>query len=77
VVMARDNHITLDDVPDHLVATYDMPAGGAEGEGVLADMERQAIVDALHKTDGNKMETARILGIGLRTLYRKIDKWRL
>ena len=77
VVMARDNHITLDDVPDHLVATYDMPAGGAEGEGVLADMERQAIVDALHKTDGNKMETARILGIGLRTLYRKIDKWGL
>jgi len=77
VVMARDNHITLDDVPDHLVAAYDIPAGGAAGEGVLADMERQAIVDALHKTDGNKMETARILGIGLRTLYRKIDKWRL
>ena len=77
VVMARDNHITLDDVPDHLVAAYDIPAGGAAGEGVLADMERQAIVDALHKTDGNKMETARILGIGLRTLYRKIDKWGL
>jgi len=75
VVMARDNHITLDDVPDHLVAAYDIPAGGAAGEGVLADMERQAIVDALHKTDGNKMETARILGIGLRTLYREIDQW--
>jgi len=40
-------------------------------------MERRMIVDMLRDTDGNKVEAARKLGIGLRTLYRKIEKWGL
>lgn len=77
VVMARNNHIGMDDVPEHLMVACDTPSGDAGGAGVLAELERQAIADAMRKTNGNKMEAAKILGIGLRTLYRKIDKLRL
>ena len=31
------------------------------------------LVDTLRRTDGNKTAAARILGIGLRTLYRKLE----
>ncbi len=40
-------------------------------------MEKQAIIEALRKTFGNKVEASKLLGIGLRTLYRKIDKLQL
>ena len=38
----------------------------------LAEMERDAIVNALKRTGGATAETARLLGIGYSTLYRKI-----
>jgi len=40
-------------------------------------MERLAIVNAMDKAKGNKTEAAKALGIGLRTLYRKVEKWGL
>ncbi len=38
----------------------------------LENMERQAIIDALDQTNGNRRKAAEILGIGERTLYRKL-----
>ncbi len=46
-------------------------------EGTLEDLERRAIENALKKTRGNKSKAARLLGIGLRTLYRKIEKYKI
>jgi len=43
----------------------------------LDDLEREAIINAMKETDGNKKKAAKILGIGLRTLYRKIEKYGL
>ncbi|KEQ29563.1 sigma-54-dependent transcriptional regulator [Pedobacter antarcticus] len=40
-------------------------------------VEKQHIVKVLHYTHGNKTETARLLGIGLTTLYRKIEEYQL
>jgi len=77
VVMVKGDRITMNDVPDHMMAAGGVPPGGATETGVMAELERHAIVDAIHKTGGNKMEAAKVLGIGLRTLYRKIDKLRL
>jgi len=42
----------------------------------LDDIERWAIEQTLQLTGGNREETARILGIGARTLYRKLEKIR-
>jgi DNA-binding NtrC family response regulator len=74
VVMSRGEVITLDGIPDHLGLA---DAAGADDGGALADMERRLIAEMLHDTGGNKVEAARKLGIGLRTLYRKIEKWGL
>jgi two-component system NtrC family response regulator len=43
----------------------------------LETVERQHIQKVLAHTRGNKTETARLLGIGLTTLYRKLDEYKL
>lgn len=43
----------------------------------LASVEKQHIKKILGHTGGNKTETARLLGIGLTTLYRKLDEYKL
>jgi len=41
----------------------------------LTEIERDAIRDALAKTGGNKTQAAKLLGIGLRTLHRKVKEY--
>ncbi len=43
----------------------------------MEDLEREAIVAALQQVDGNRRRAADLLGIGERTLYRKIKKFEL
>jgi two-component system response regulator HydG len=43
----------------------------------LNEVERYYIEQTLDLTGGNREEAARLLGIGERTLYRKIKKWEL
>jgi two-component system response regulator HydG len=42
----------------------------------MDDIERWAIEETLKMTAGNREEAAKILDIGARTLYRKLDKYR-
>jgi two-component system, NtrC family, response regulator HydG len=42
----------------------------------MDDIERWAIEETLKLTAGNREEAARILSIGARTLYRKLDKYK-
>ena len=59
--------------------------GGPDDEGVVVfrpgmtmeDMEREAIAAALEEVDGNRRQAAEMLGIGERTLYRKLRKYDL
>jgi DNA-binding NtrC family response regulator len=43
----------------------------------LDDLEKQAVIKALAETSGNREKAAKILGIGERTLYRKIKEYNL
>ena len=43
----------------------------------MEDLERQAITAALSSVNGNRRKAAELLGIGERTLYRKISKYEL
>jgi DNA-binding NtrC family response regulator len=43
----------------------------------MADIERAAIEAALKETRGNRRRAADMLGIGERTLYRKIKEYRM
>jgi DNA-binding NtrC family response regulator len=45
------------------------------GFTLLEGVERNAIIQMLKETDGNKLETARRLGIGRQTLYNKIKAY--
>ncbi len=44
---------------------------------LLEGMERQTIVQMLKETNGNKLETAKRLGIGRQTLYNKIKAYNI
>jgi len=41
----------------------------------LAVKERDAIFEAIRLTNGDKLEAARLLGIGKTTLYRKLKEY--
>jgi two-component system response regulator HydG len=42
----------------------------------MDDIERWALEETLKLTAGNREEAAKILDIGARTLYRKLDKYK-
>jgi len=43
----------------------------------VAELEKRAIFDALLQLNGDKLEAARLLGLGKTTLYRKLKEYRL
>jgi DNA-binding NtrC family response regulator len=43
----------------------------------MDEIERQAILETLHRTGGRRAEAAQLLGIGLRTLQRKLKDYKL
>ncbi|HEY1985795.1 MAG TPA: sigma-54 dependent transcriptional regulator [Terracidiphilus sp.] len=45
------------------------------GVTTLADLERQAILGAIRTLHGDKLQAARLLGIGKTTLYRKLKEY--
>ena len=51
-------------------------AGPTPARGTLEDVERAAIEEALAAAGGNRRAAAERLGIGLRTLYDKLKKYR-
>ena len=63
----------LVDVHD-LSITEATPSSEAEDENLtlMEAMERNKIIEVLKETNGNKLETAKRLGIGRQTLYNKI-----
>jgi len=52
-------------------------AAAARSAGTMDEMERVLIEKVLAETKGNRKEAARRLGIGERTLYRKLGKYKL
>ena len=72
MIMAEDGRLTAGDLP----ADFRGAEGGDADDPVsLGDMERRHIAKILKYTGGNKTEAARLLGIGIATLYRKIDEY--
>jgi len=45
------------------------------GDTTIAEMERRMIVSALNRVGGNRRKAAEMLGIGQRTLYRKLKQY--
>lgn len=80
VILADGPQLTVDNLPVEL-RFPELPAGEetdhAGSAFSLASMEKIHIQRVLNHTKGNKTETARLLNIGLTTLYRKMEEYGL
>ena len=72
VILADSNVIT----PDLLPFEFNNKVLGASSMSIQ-DMEKHHIIKVLKYTHGNKTESSRLLGIGLTTLYRKIQEYKI
>ena len=68
-----EDEITRHDLPIDMLTGDTSTA--ADDSFDLKSVERNHIIKVLHHTHGNKTETARMLKIGLTTLYRKIEEY--
>jgi two-component system, NtrC family, response regulator HydG len=81
VVIDTDGLIDVDDLTEDLqVATTTVRRDGPTGIDSLVgksleEIEKNYIAETLKMTNGNREEASRILGIGERTLYRKIKEY--
>ena len=77
--LAMDMHIH-NEVEDIIMLAQGIPSLPPEGLSLkdrLADIERDLIVQALNRTDGNVSQTARLLNLQRTTLIEKLNKYDL
>jgi two-component system response regulator HydG len=80
VVIDADGVLDVDDLPDE-IQTQAPASGEAPTAAVglvgqpLDEIERYYIAETLKLSSGNREEAAKLLGIGERTLYRKIKEY--
>jgi DNA-binding NtrC family response regulator len=81
VVMCDRKALDVQDIPPEIHRPKQLADGGRRPKDLagvsLTELEKQAIIDTLAKTENNREKAARILGIGERTLYRKIKEYNL
>ncbi len=75
VILDKDGRIDVEDVPRYVKhPALVEPSHGVSGVS-LEEGEKEAIRKALALCDGNREKAAQMLGIGERTLYRKIKRY--
>lgn len=76
---ADGTRLEVKDLPETLRSSTDIvPAGPPNLAGLtMADVERLHIMNTLRMFGGNREKTAKALGIGARTLYRKLREYGL
>jgi len=72
--------IQLADLPREIANLPAPPAASGNGNGhakiiPMAELERQTILNAIAELNGDKLQAARLLGIGKTTLYRKLKDY--
>jgi len=75
VILASSDVLTLDTLPAEL--QFKKTINPQMSAFSMASMEKLHIQKILNHTGGNKAETARLLEIGIATLYRKIEEYKL
>ncbi len=71
--------IHVPDLPPAIASTHIAAATNGNGHGrkivPMAELERQTILSAIAELNGDKLQAARLLGIGKTTLYRKLKDY--
>jgi PAS domain S-box-containing protein len=73
-IVCRQNTITVDHLPQSL---KDFSQEIAPFNTDLDEMTPQTIIEALQKAGWNKSKAARLLGVNVRTIYRKMEKFNI
>ena len=73
VILAEEDLLTTDCLPFDFF--YDKYGEGQINSFLLTDIERIHIKKVMAYTNNNKTKTADLLGIGVTTLYRKIEEY--
>ena len=71
IILGDDELIRLDDLPNGFIPGHPPPQGL---RSALQAFERSYLLQILQETGGDKVDAAQRLGIGLSTLYRRIDE---
>ena len=78
LIVCEGDRLDIADLPLEIQnAHYEQSDDGMPGCFELSAMERRHIARVLEYTKGNKTEAARLLKIGLTTLYRKIEEYKI
>jgi len=79
LVIADGDVVEPRHLPPEIAEATDAAEGRMSGSAgmTLEQIEKHAIRDALQRNEGNREATARMLGIGERTLYRKLKEYGL
>ena len=78
VIVCESERLDVTDLPLDIQNTHYEQSDETSPNGFeLFAMERRHIVRVLEYTKGNKTEAARLLKIGLTTLYRKIEEYKI
>ncbi|MEF9426043.1 MAG: sigma-54 dependent transcriptional regulator [Candidatus Mariimomonas ferrooxydans] len=77
IVMTTGNGIDVESLPSFLFVKKDNQQTKENLSKNLFEIEKETILDVLNKAGGNKVKAAKELGIGLRTLYRKLEQYGL
>ncbi len=73
LALVSSNRIELDDLPEELQTPFLSPEKNRSQ--TLAAVEQEHVLKVLETTHGNKAQAARVLGIGIATLYRKLKQF--
>ena len=78
MIVCESGYLDIADLPfDIQNAHYEHSNDSSPGSFELSAMERRHIARVLEYTKGNKTEAARLLKIGLTTMYRKIEEYKI
>ncbi len=77
IVMCKTNIISLDDLPPYIQSNSDKDFIRLSFGTSLSEVEKAIIIFNLSKNNGNKSKTAEMLGIGRKTLHRKIKEYNI
>lgn len=81
LILAEDGVITLNDLPQNIAAKFfatpaeaSIPTTGGTLRDKLRDYEIKVILETIEQAGGDRKAAARSLGIGLSSLYRKLEQ---
>ena len=77
VVMARGKWIDENELPEQITSASKQSELSIKLGTTLSDAERQLIISTIDYCQGNKTKAAEVLGIGRKTLHRKLQEYNL